>query len=356
MIDNVIDLSKQLIAIPSINNDYPNQAKAISFCKRLLKGFSVEEFESQSSKSLLVYNTDKRPKKFRLILNSHLDVVPGLDNQFQPLIKHNRLYGRGAYDMKAAAIVQLLVFKDIASQIDKPIALQLVTDEETGGFNGTKHQVEDYAVRADFVITGEPTNLDIKNQAKGILWLNIKSKGETAHGAYPWLGDNAIWEMHKLLDKLQVKYPVPKREVWLTTMNLAGISSSNQTYNKVPDECEIKLDFRFIEEDKNTLLREIEKLIPRTFTMTVVENESSHYTSPDNQDLIKLKHLIKSSGHNPKLIKAQGGSDLRHFSRVGCAGIEFGPSGKGHHSDEEYVEIESLDKYYQILKQFILDL
>lgn len=357
MKEEILELSKRLIKLKTTEDNPEAQAAILGICKEELNGFTIEEFEKNNSKSLLIYNQTTRPEKFRLVLNAHLDVVSAQPHQFNPEEKNNRLYGRGAYDMKAAAAVLILVFKKLALESTAPIAIQLVTDEEIGGFNGTKHQVEDNQIRSDFVITGEPTDLDIKNQAKGILWLKIECKGETAHGAYPWLGVNAAWKMQQVLDKLKQEFPVPNSEVWESTVNLSALHTENDTYNKVPDSCEIKLDIRFIEEDKDTIFQKIKSLLTEDFSIEVIENEPNHFTADENPDVQKLKELASTKlARQVKLIKAQGGSDLRHFSKYDCDGIEFGPTGAGHHSDEEYVEIDSLVTYYEILTDFIKQL
>lgn len=159
--------------------------KVLEVAKNELNEFMVEYFERNNTLSVLVYNQEKRPKKFRVILNAHLDVVSGKDEQFQHFQSKDRFYGRGAIDMKGGVSIEILVFKELAKKLYYPIALQLVTDEEIGGFNGTKYQIEK-GVKSDFVIAGESTDFGINNQAKGINWVKNKIKGKTAHGgAYP---------------------------------------------------------------------------------------------------------------------------------------------------------------------------
>lgn len=84
-------------------------------------------------------------------------------------------------------------------QVSYPFALQVVSDEEIGGFDGTMLQIEQ-GVRADFVISGETTQFNVVNQAKGIVWLKVHAQGVPAHGAYPWRGQNAL---HMLTDAWQ---------------------------------------------------------------------------------------------------------------------------------------------------------
>lgn len=184
MQNSIASLVKDLIAIPSTKDNPDALKQTLEVAKKELEGFTAEEFESNGIPSLLVYKETKRPEHFKVILNAHLDVVPAKNNQYAVTEKDGKWYGRGTNDMKAATAVEILVFKELAKQLPYSIALQLVTDEEIGGFHGTKYQVAQ-GIKGDFVIAGEPTNFGINNKAKGIIWAKVTTKGKIAHGAYP---------------------------------------------------------------------------------------------------------------------------------------------------------------------------
>ncbi len=355
MENRVISLTKKLITIKST----PDNKKELGLCLKeviaQLKGYKFETFESNGYKSALIYNTATRPKKFKIILNGHLDIIPGKENQYTPQVKNGRLYGVGAMDMKASVASFVEVFKEVANKINYPLGLQLVTDEEIGGFHGTKYQI-DNGVRAEFVIVGETTNFKIENEAKGIIWMKISSDGKTAHGAYPWMGKNAIWRMNDFLNQLSKRFPIPQQKKWLTTINLAKINTTNNTFNKIPDQCEIWLDIRYIPEDTKTIIKSIEEMLPRGFSKEIIVKEPAQFVKEDNS-FIKLlqkvgrKHLQKSIS----LSQGQGSSDARHFTRVKVDAIEFGPYGQGMGTDNEWIDIQSLTKYSNILKEFLLN-
>ncbi len=353
MSSSIISLSKQLISIPSTKENPQALDQVLTIAKRELADFTVEEFSKDGVKSLLAYSGKIRPKRFRIILNAHLDVIPGKDNQYKPLEKDEKLYGRGAYDMKAAAAVEILVFKELAKKVSYPLGLQLVTDEEIGGFLGTKHQVEK-SVRADFTIAGENTDLDIINRAKGIVWAKITTSGKAAHGAYPWLGDNAIIKMAKIIETIQKNYPEPKKEIWATTINVSVIDSTNKTFNKVPDDCSIMLDIRYIPEDDKTIIPYLKSFTKNGIQVDIVLKEHCYMTDKNNSFVVFLNRSINSVlGKPAAILPHHGGSDIRHYNQVGDKGVEFGPVGQGHHTDNEWVDIKSLEDYYLILKDFL---
>ncbi len=346
----VLNLAKKLIEKPSTSDNKKALDEVLNICKKELLDFDLKEFEEEKVKSLLFFNTSS--EKFKIIFNAHLDIVSAKNEQYRPFEKNNKLYGRGSYDMKTATACMILLFKELAKKVNYPFGLQLVTDEEVGGFKGTKYQIE-RGVRADFVIAGENTDLKINHKSKGIIWLKVKTKGISAHGAYPWLGDNAIWKMQKFLAKLEKLYPIPNEEVWCTTVNLSILDTSNKTSNKVPDECSAFLDIRYIPEDKDKVIANIEKL-GDDFELEVVLKEPEHSTDESNPYIQKLSNSIREvTNKDAELVSKPGASDLRHYNRVGCDGVTFGIIGDGHHSDNEWADIKSVEQYYNILENFL---
>jgi len=310
---NILSLTKSLISIPSVKDNTKSLKEALDIAKKELTGFTIEEFESNKIPSLLVYSQKNRPKKFKIILNAHLDVVPGKQEQFLPVEKNGKLYGRGAYDMKAAAAAIILVFKEITNKLNYSLGLQLVTDEEIGGVNGTGYQIKK-GVNGDFVISGERSDLMIRNEAKGIVWAKLIINGKTAHGAYPWLGDNALVKANQIIEKLLKRFPIPKNESWTTTVNIAKIETSNQTFNKLPSDATISLDIRYIPKDKEKIIDEIKKCLFKDTKLEIIEFEPPVYADKDNLYLKKLSDVIeKNIGKNTQLVQSHGASDARYY-------------------------------------------
>jgi succinyl-diaminopimelate desuccinylase len=358
MNDKIINLTKKLISISSTQDNLDGLKKSLNLAKHELKDqFTIDEFESNGIPSLLIHNSSQKINDFKIILNAHLDVVPGLAKQFTPIVKDGRIYGRGVYDMKAAAAVMIVLFKEIAHQLPYPIALQLTTDEEDSGENGTRYQLKK-GIRAEFAIMGEcGSNFRIVNEAKTALNIKLSAKGLSAHGAYPWKGKNAISIMQTVLEKIIKHYPIPITDSYATTINIARIETTNTAHNKVPDNCDAYLDLRISPDDKETILDNIKSLLPDTVELKVLHRATHHFTDPHNHYISQLKNISAGLlGTNVQLINQHATSDARFYSEVGCAAIEFGPVGAGQHQDEEWVDIDSLGKYYQILKEFLLNL
>lgn len=354
MLDDIVAFTKELIELRTVPEQPAQLQRALELCQQRIVGGTIEHFEHNGYKSILVYNTKERPERFRVILNGHLDVIPGKDYQYVPEVRGDRLYGVGATDMKANVACIIQVFNEMASKVSYPLALQLVTEEELGGFDGTKYQI-DSGVRADFVIAAESTNFDIVNQAKGVLWTKLTAFGRTAHGAYPWRGDNAIQKMSRFLALLEREYPTPHEQQWCTTVNVSAIRSDNMAFNKIPDRCEVSLDIRFLPSESGEVLERLKKIVPSDFSLEVVAHEPALFVEDSNYFVTQLRGATEEIRQLPcSLYCAQGSSDARHYTRVGDFGVEFGPVGGGIGTDEEWIEIPSLKTYCDVLRRFLM--
>lgn len=354
--EDILSLAKQLIEIQSTPDNSKGLQKVLEIAENELREYTIERFKKNGIESILVYNTQNRPNKFRLILNGHLDVVPGKKEQYITEIKDKRLSGRGAYDMKAATATLIVLFKELAKKVSYPLGLQLVLDEEVGGYDGTKYQIAQ-GVRADFVLIAEGSNMKIINESRGILWAKVKTKGKTAHGGRPWLGENAIWRINKILNKIHDEFPLPVEEMWTTTINVASIDSSNKTLNKVADDCILLLDIRYIPEDEKKVKVFLENLNDNQTEIETLIDDPGQFTDKGNSDILKLQKSVQNIlGKFADISVFYGSYDGRHYAALAIPTIAFGPSGEGFHSDNEWVDIKSLEDYSNILKDFILNL
>ncbi len=352
----IINFLEQLVSVESVKGNYNELNRALDVCTRYLNGYTIERFESNKIPSILIYKGSRRPKKFKIILNAHLDVVPAKKELFKLKQKGNKLYGRGVYDMKGGAVCEILSFLEVSGKVNYPLALQLVTDEEIGGFDGTLHQLKK-GVRCEFVLAGEPTDLNIGNQAKGIIWVKVNVEGKEGHSAYLWEGDNAVKKGSEFINELVKRYPIPRKEVWRTTANISYFITDNNSFNKVPGQSEIAVDIRYLPGKRKEVLYFLKKISKKyKVNFEIVFEGKSYYTAVNNVYLHKLNKILKYYHKQSKYNKIHGSSDIRHYTEYGIPGVVFGPIGCDIHSDNEWVSIDSLEKYYNILTSFLLTL
>jgi succinyl-diaminopimelate desuccinylase len=356
MLSKTLTFSQNLIAIKTDPDNRAALNEALDLVASELTDFTVELFERNGARSLLAYAGKTRPEKFTVILNGHLDVIPGKDWQYEARIDGDKMYGVGSMDMKSNVDCMVEVFKDIATKLDYPLGLQIVTDEEIGGFDGNKLQIEE-GVKADFVIAGETTQFNIVHQARGILQLKVTANGKTAHGAYPWRGENALEKLNTFLALLSEKMPNPSVEEWKSSINLAKIETPNNNFNKIPDVATAWLDVRFIPQDADTILPDIKSLLPVDFELEITANEPYLFVKKDDEYLQKIQQSVKKVLNKESICYgAFGSSDARFYTQAGSKGVEFGPVGGGIGTDEEWVSIQSLQDFYDILETFLIDL
>jgi succinyl-diaminopimelate desuccinylase len=290
-----------------------------------------------------------------IVLHGHLDVVPGQPEQFTPRIDGDRLYGRGAYDMKGGLAAMMCAVRELAGQDRVRVRLLCIADEESEdeGPRGTDLLIEEgYA--GDFAITGEPTDLHIGVQAKGVLAMRIEVTGRSAHGSTPWVGDNAVLKAIDVFRGIE-SLPFARESSDLfdrPSINLGRIVGGD-VLNRVPDRCAIDVDVRYLPgQDAEQILDSVRSL-PDAEVTRVFHREPVDV--PRDNPFVKV--LGQAVSHVAQVgerisIGRHGASDVICFLESGIPAVEFGPVGDGHHGPEEWVSIESLEQYRRALVEF----
>ncbi len=289
-----------------------------------------------------------------VLLLGHLDVVPGHPGQFEPRVEGERLMGRGAYDMKGALAAMLLALHDLREATTVRVRLAVVPDEESEEETerGAELLVSE-GFLGDFVITGEPTDMHIGVQAKGVLAVRLRVSGRAAHGATPWLGENAILKALDVFRSIE-SLPFARQSSELfdrPSINLGRILGGD-ALNKVPDTCVIDVDIRHLpEQDPSAILDEVRELDGAEVVSTFVRPPAIV-----DQDSVFVRTLSEAAaphtGGESLSVGRDGASDAVSFLRAGIPAVEFGPAGGGHHGPEEWVSIPSLASYRRALTEF----
>jgi succinyl-diaminopimelate desuccinylase len=353
MSGELVALAEQLIGFETV--DPASISEAAGFVEGWLEAQGIAA-ERDEVRGLPVLKAEVGPEGApTVVLHGHFDVVPGLAGQFEPRIEGDRLYGRGAYDMKGALAAMLVVAAAMRDQDAVRVRLGIVGDEESeeATERGSDHLVDSGFI-GDFAITGEPTDLHIGIEAKGVLALRLEVSGTAAHGATPWLGDNAVLNAIDVFRSIE-SLPFARHSSELfdrPSINLGRIWGGD-ALNKVPDRCVIDVDIRYLpEQDPAALLAEVREL-------PGVEARSLFTRPPATVDrespFVRGLREAAAAHHDgePMSVGRDGASDAVSFLRVGVPAVEFGPVGAGHHGPEEWVSISSLETYRQALDSFL---
>jgi succinyl-diaminopimelate desuccinylase len=290
-----------------------------------------------------------------VVLHGHLDVVPAREGQFTPRVEGDRLIGRGAYDMKGALAAMMYALKDAAAQDEIRVRFVCVPDEESEDVTRRSTDVlVKEGLKADFALTGEPTDLHIGVQAKGVLAVRVQVSGTAAHGSTPWLGDNAILKAHDAFRRIET-LPFSRESSDLfdrPSINLARIIGGD-AFNKVPDVCTMDVDIRFLpNQDPGEIMAQIRAIgdleIVKSFVRAPV------IVSRRNAYVLALREAVGRSIEGDALsIGRDGSSDAISFIEAGIPAVEFGPIGGGHHGPHEWVSVSSLAHYRRALGDFV---
>jgi succinyl-diaminopimelate desuccinylase len=292
-----------------------------------------------------------------IVLHGHLDVVPGRPEQFAPRVVGDRLYGRGAYDMKGGLAAMMAALHELVAERQVRIHFLCVSDEESEEID---QRASDLLVEqgyvGDFAITGEPTNMHIGIQAKGVLALRIQVAGTAAHGSTPWVGDNAVLKAVDVFRSIE-SLPFARESSELfdrPSINLGRIIGGD-AMNKVPDLCAIDLDIRYLPgQDPQDIRAAIENM--EDVEVVKVFQRQPAIVPRDDPFVRALGTAIErvAAPASERLgVGRDGASDAISFIEAGMPAVECGPVGDGHHGPEEWVSIRSLGQYRQALVEFV---
>jgi len=290
-----------------------------------------------------------------VVFHGHIDIVPGHEEQFVPRIEGDRLIGRGAYDMKGALAAMMCALKDISEQRRVRVRFVCVPDEESEDLD--QRSTDDFVARGlggDFAITGEPTNMHIGVEAKGVLVMRIVVSGRAAHSSTPWLGDNAVLKAIDVFRRIEtLPFSRESSEMFDRPSINVGRIEGGDALNKVPDHCTMWCDVRYLPgQDPAVILEQVRQIpdieVQRTFVHPPVS------VSRTDPYVLALKQAVSRSTDGEALsVGRDGASDAASFIGAGIPAVEYGPAGGGHHGPEEWVSLTSLARYRRSLGDFV---
>ena len=348
-------LAERLITYDTSTLD--GMKSAAGFVKGWLEARDVEVSGSMHNGRPVLAATVGPAEGPTIVLHGHLDVVPARPEQFSPRVEDDRLYGRGAYDMKGGLASMMLAVHDLAGQSAVRVHFVCVADEESEELDqrGSDFLVEQGYI-GDFAITGEPTDMHIGIQAKGVLAMRIEVSGTAAHGSTPWAGDNAVLKAIDIFRQIEA-LPFARESSDLfdrPSINLGRIVGGD-ALNKVPDLCAIDVDVRYLPGQDHEEIRAAVDALPDARVVKVFHRHPA-IVDRDNPYVQALGEAIGRIAPPPGeqlSVGRDGASDAISFLEAGVPAVECGPSGAGHHGPDEWVSVRSLGDYRQALVEFV---
>src|SRR5262245_31787169 len=305
-----------------------------------------------------------------LYFHGHYDVVPAQSReQFTPVVRNGRLYGRGSTDMKsglAAMIYATYLLKELEVPLRGRIGLCLVADEETGGRGGSAYIDRLGLLGQDAVamLTPEPTSGVIWNANRGAITLQVTVKGRSAHVGLQHQGVDAFERMLRVATTLQdlkaeveqskTAYHVVPAAAARSILMLGGRVEGGTNFNVVPDACTFTVERRFnpeedLEAEKARLFALFDQVRQRGIQLEndVLQEGPSFGVAADHPVAPALAETAEAvTGERPAFEMCPGLLETRWYARRGIPAFAYGPGFlEVAHGPNEVVEIERIYQF-----------
>ena len=375
-----VAIARDLVRCRSVT---PEDGGALAYLQGVLAkdGFSVHRMTFAEPGTAPIENLYARvgTEKPNLAFAGHTDVVPPGDEAawrhppFGGEIAGDRLYGRGAVDMKGGIACFVAATADyLAANGGKPkrgsISLLITGDEESVAVNGTVKLLQWAAERGekfDHCILGEPSNVEmlgdtIKAGRRGSLNGTLIVTGRQGHVAYPDRADNPIRGLVTLIAALQAPLDDGSAQFAPSNLEFTSIDVGNSTVNLIPGEARARFNIRYNDHHSQAALK---MLLDRRARAAAAGRV--HYAfdwQPSNADVFVTKPgpftdlaataIAEVTGRQPKLSTTGGTSDAR-FIKDYCPVLEFGLVGQTMHSVDECTPVADLVTLTAVYRRII---
>jgi succinyl-diaminopimelate desuccinylase len=372
-------IARDLIRCRSVT---PEEGGALAYLQELLgrAGFDVHRAVFAEPGSAPVDNLYARIGKARpnLLFAGHTDVVPPgneIDWSHPPFagaVAGDRLYGRGAVDMKGGIACFVAAALDyVAANRGKPkgsISLLITGDEESVAVNGTVKLLKWAAERGesfDHCILGEPSNVEvlgdtIKAGRRGSLNGTLIVSGRQGHVAYPERADNPIRGLASLIAALQAPLDEGSEHFAPSHLEFTSVDVGNTTVNLIPGEARARFNIRYNDRHSQTAMKTLIEHRAKAAAGERVRyafewqpsNADVFVTKPGPFTALAVAAIAEITGRQPKLSTSGGTSDAR-FIKDYCPVLEFGLVGQTMHQTDESTPVQDLQTLTAIYRRIV---
>ena len=359
--NNTLELAKSLISQASVTPD-DNGCQSIMI-ERLKKiGFEIHPLKFGDVDNFWATRGNSGPI---FAFAGHTDVVPAGNEDawntspFEPTIKGDYLFGRGAADMKGGLASMVTATENFVQ--DNPdhngtIAFLITSDEEGVAINGTV-KVMDYLkendTKIDYCLLGEPSSTSItgdviKNGRRGSLNGVINVNGQQGHVAYPHLARNPIHFIAPALNDLCLQEWDSGNEYFpATSFQISNFHSGGGVTNVVPGEAKVMFNFRYsTETTKEELMAKVHEILDNhKIDYTLDWHHSGDPFLTPVGDLVSacVSAIEETKDITPELSTSGGTSDGRFIAQEGTQVVELGPVNATIHQINESILVKDLE-------------
>ena len=381
---DLIEFLRDLVRIPSISTrEGPIADRIEEEMERI--GFT-EVFTDRIGNVVGRVGAGSGPK---LLFDAHMDTVDignpssWRRDPFGAEMQDGVLYGRGTADTKssiASMVYAVKVLLESGVELAGDLCFASVVQEEPCEGMAIRVLIEDEGIRPDYVVLGEPTDLQLARGHRGRIELQVTASGQACHAASPERGANAIYAASRIIVGIELLAPQLNHDSFLGKGSIAvtSIDSTASSRNAVPDGCTLYVDRRLTGgETEAKALAEIRRIITRENVDAQVELSEYQATSyagrscrvqssfpywalPENAFLVQeaSRAVEQSLGFRPEIGKWDFSTDgVYTAGTAGIPTIGFGPGDERYaHSADEQVRLESVLSATRVYAQLAANL
>jgi len=307
------------------------------------------------SNNLMVRRREPDPSRQKVVFAGHLDTVPQPEEPIEVRVEGDRVYGRGASDMKAGDAMMLTLLEDFDWESGRFEPQLVFYEREEGPFaeNGLEAVFagSPWVLEADLAIVPEPTTGALEVGCVGTSQVEVTFRGKSSHAARPWQGENAITKAGRFLAALHER---PAEEVVVDGLSFYEVltpttARGGRAKNIVPDSFWVNVNHRFAPgKDIDDVKRLFDGLLGDEATYEIPDFAPSGSVDLDNPLLQEL--IATGLEVRPK----QAWTDVARFAERGVAAVNFGPGSPSQaHQDDEHAELPLLEDCYRRLQSFM---
>ncbi len=354
----LVALTRDLIIIPGTAGRPEDLAQGLEFIRNHMESLThiqIHDYLYNNTPSLVVLPEQLDTPE--ILLCGHLDVIEHPDiRSYKSEVRDGRIIGPGAGDMKGGLAVLMELFRNFHTRYpEASLGLAVTTDEETGGESGIGHIVRHAGLRCAAAIIPDGGSLnEITVEEKGLIHLRLITRGHAAHAAFPWYGRNALEHLAEKLDRIRTFFEHLRDDTedhWYPTCSATIVTAPNRTINRVPDYAEAELDIRFPPPHTvQSIVQDVKGVVGDSVELRIIISAEPTHLSPDPLFLSVTEEI---TGRPAGLVRISGASDGRFLAHHNIPVMMSRPRVGELHSDEEWIDIDSMVTYYRICERYL---
>ena len=365
-----VELTRSLLNFNTINPPGAEQSCA-QFVGDLLKaaGFTVDYAEFAATRTSVVARIGGVNGRRPLGFTGHIDTVPlgateWKRDAFGASLEGGKLYGRGSSDMKSGVAAFVVAALRMKEQLKNgPGATLVITADEECGCGGAAHLVKEGTLLGEVgaLVIGEPTaNYPLVGH-KGAMWLDVATRGITAHGSMPERGDNAIYKAAAAIEKLrQYDFAVASHGLMGSPTLNVGTVHGGLNINSVPDSAVIGVDIRTIPGQDHARLRsDLQRVLGETVEIAPTIDVGAIYSDPNDPWMQRVFDIVEPHlGARPQAKAATYFTDAAVLKEA-YRDVPMVVLGPGEpqlaHQTDEYCNVDRVEQAVDIYCRLIAD-